>query len=194
MSDNEEPTDLDNDEEQAMLADLKNRAKAMGMSFHPSIKADALRTKMAEYIQMQEQQNIDNAMEEAKAQKELLSGKMSIKEAKNHALKLNRCIISCLDPMKRNYQAEMFLAGNSVIGSLRVCIPFGKEWHVANIILNFIKDKHYTQFSTKRVNGQDINETSQHQAYGIQMLPMLTEKELHDLKQRQLMQQGKEAA
>ena len=194
-NDSEPENDLDQDEQDAVLDDLKNRAKAMGMSYHPAIKIKALREKMAEFIEQQEKINNETAIaaanrEDSKAEKD----KAMRQKAREDGEALVRIRITCTDPLKRAYTAELFQASNSVIGTKRVCIPYGKIWHVPKIIYHMIKNKQYLSFRESTVNGRPTKVKVMLPAYVVEDFPPMTTEEMKELEQRQAMEAGKQAA
>ena len=200
--DSEEPTtsnepenDLDQDEQDAVLDDLKNRAAAMGLTHHPKIGIKALREKIAEFIEQQEKINNETAIaaDNKKASKEDQEKQQRL-EDKAAGEALVRIRITCTDPLKRNYEAEIFQASNSVIGTKRVCVPYGKIWHVPKIIRNMIKAKQYLSFRSVTVAGRPTKEKVLLPAYVVEDFPALTKEEMKDLEQRQAMEAGKQVA
>lgn len=190
--DNVGSDDLPADEQLAAaeLEDMKKRATDMGVTFHPSIGAEKLAKKVSEFIEEQEATNIKEARDSKLTEKQKTNF-----VARNEALKLRRVVVTCMDPMKKGYQGEIFSAGNSIIGTVTKYIHFETEWHVPQIILNILKNRKYQQFDTKsNTKGQTVNTTRMVRAYSITELPDLTEQELYELKQRSLMAEGAQQA
>ena len=98
-------------------------------------------------------------------------------------MKLIRVQITPLDTNKAtNYDCDFFTAGNSVVGNVTRNIPFGRPWHVEQILVNAIKEKTYQQFSTKKnAQGADVVAKRNVPAYSVVELPALTTQELKDL-------------
>src|SRR5690606_37676690 len=109
--------DLDNNDDQLPKEDelttLKERAKLMGISFHPSIGVESLKNKMAEHRGKDEPEKPATASKANKNQEAAARV-----EDRNRALKLVRCRITCMNPNKREWEGEIFTAGNSVIGAV----------------------------------------------------------------------------
>lgn len=97
---------------------------------------------------------------------------MSVLKALGEATKLVRVIITPMDSTKRDYQGDVFSAGNSVVPTMTKYIPFGVEWHVPQIILNTIKEKVMNKFIAKKdERGREYREYQEAKAYSIQELP-----------------------
>ena len=209
MSDTQD-NDLTVTPEQELEA-LKARADRMGLKYHPSIGLETLRGKVNEAIQAAQNgdQNTNTQagqapaastagaapaaaapqdplppvyVEETPAQKR--------KRMRNEAMKLVRIRLTCMNPAKREWNGEMFTVGNSLVGSVTKFVPFNAEegWHVPQIMLNVLRDRQCQVFSNKKTqNGVTMREGKLIKEFAIEVLPPLTEQELHDLAQRQAM-------
>lgn len=107
------------------------------------------------------------------------------------ALKLVRVIVSPLDPSKRDYQGDIFSAGNAYIPTVTKFIPFNVEWFVPSIIVNAIKEKQMIKFTaTRDGRGREVREHNLVRAYSVQELPPLTQEELQQLAESQTARQA----
>lgn len=187
--DNNQDQGLDNEDQlpkEDELATLKERAKMMGISFHPSIGVEALKNKIAEHVSKNEPEKSVTA---PKSNKNMEAAARV--EARNRALKLVRCRITCMNPNKREWEGEIFTAGNSAIGTIKKMVPFNTVFHVPQILLNMIDERKCQVFySEKSANGQTIRKGKLIKEFGVEILPSLTEKELKALAQRQAMAAG----
>lgn len=169
------------------LATLKARATTMGLSFHPSIKLEKLREKVLAAIE-----GTDTGEAEApvvdKAEVET-AGQLRLR-LKKSALALMRIRVTCMNPAKKEWEGEIFTAGNSAIGSVKKFVPFNADdgWHVPTIIYQQLKERQCQLFTTttdsrgnKSRKGKLIKE------FAIEVLEPLTKEELHELAQRQAM-------
>lgn len=152
---------------------LKQRADDMGIEYSPRIGVDALREKV----------NAKLAAAPAVAE-----SKFSAR--RNEALKLVRVIITNLNPSKKEYEAEYFRAGNSVIPTVSRLVPFEIETHVEQILLNHIKTRKYAFVKTFRKDGKDVSERLLRNEFQVEVLPALTKEELENLAAEQSKRQS----
>ena len=172
-----EPTELDA---------LKERADLLGISYHPSIGLDKLREKVNAAVTSEGDGKTED---EGKASN--MSETSTRSQKRKDAAELVRVRITCMNPNKREWEGELFTAGNRVVGTFKKMVPFDVEWHVPRIILNMIQSRKCQVFHTvtdgrgnKTRKGKLIKE------YSVEVLPSLTEKELKELAQRQAMARG----
>lgn len=169
------------------LDELKERAKTLGIKFHPSIGLESLREKVNAALSPEstEDAEVTNATGS-------IQNKPTIAELKKTASEQVRIMVTCMNPNKKDWQGEMFSVGNAKIGTFKKFVPFETEWHVPRIILNMMKARKCQVFYTERDprtklkarKGKLIKE------FAIEELPPLTEAELQDLAQRQAMANG----
>lgn len=155
---------------------LKAQADRMGISYKSNISLTTLKAKIqlvqdGESLEP-EASHVDNTAQEDKAA-----------EVYQEAMKLVRVQITPLDTNKAtNYDCDFFTAGNSIVGNVTRNIPFGRPWHVEQILVNAIKEKTYQQFTTKKnAQGADVVTKRNVPAYSVVELPALTTQELKDL-------------
>lgn len=188
MSDAEQNTEV-NTEEAGMpseLESLKERADLMGISYHPNIGVDKLREKVAEALKASE----PPVPAEPVKPVELTAAQLRHKK-KKEATELVRIRITCMNPLKREWEGEVFTCGNAVVGSHTKYVPYGVEWHVPRIIYNQIKQRQCQVFITKKdARGNSTRHGKLIKEFGIEELPTLSEKELKELAQRQAMAAG----
>lgn len=169
------------------LTALKARADQLGISYHPSIGVDKLREKVN--AALADTDAATSAGEQAEqTETKAAPGKLTRKQ---EAAKLVRVRITCMNPNKREWEGELFTAGNTVVGSFTKFVPFDVEWHVPQIILNMIKQRQCQVFyTTKDGRGNRIRKGKLIKEFAVEILPPLTEKELKELAQRQAMAAG----
>lgn len=155
---------------------LKAQADRMGISYKANISLTTLKAKIklvqdGESLEP-EASRVDNTTQEDKAA-----------EVYQEAMKLVRVQITPLDTNKAtNYDCDFFTAGNSVVGNVTRNIPFGRPWHVEQILVNAIKEKTYQQFTTKKnAQGADVVTKRNVPAYSVVELPPLSAQELKEL-------------
>ena len=181
MSDQEQDFDLMEDE----LTTLKARADVMGIKYHPNIGLETLKGKIEDHAAE------DVSVGEVTPAPTNLGNKNQASK-KKEASKLVRVMITCMNPMKNEWEGEIFSAGNSVVGTYKKYIPFGVEWHVPTIILKMIENRQCQVFQTKtdKRTGQKSRTGKLIKEFAVSQLPALTEQELKDLAQRQAMANG----
>lgn len=160
------------------LQELKEKADALGITYRDNVTTKALTKLIKEY---EEQEEADDGLTDAQRNQ----------KATEEATRLVRCIVTPLDPSKRDYQGDLFSAGNSVVNTMSKYVPFGVEWHIPQIILNAIKEKKLTKFISKKdERGREYREYQESKAYSVQELPPLTKEELEELAKSQEMRQA----
>ena len=169
------------------LTVLKRQADIMGVRYHPSIGVEALRAKLEEARAKTE--NEDRAKNAAVNQ--LKSAEAEKLKRIRAARELVRVRITCMNPLKKEYEGEIFSVGNSEIPTITKFVQFEREYHVPRIMLNMIRNRKYQTFFEERTpNGGKVKRGKLVREYAIEELPPLTATELQELKQRQLMAQG----
>lgn len=190
------------------LQHLKNIAAKLNFSYHPNIGVEKLEQKLKAYcknnnISFEEISNLNTEKEvnmatEKKETKMDLSkltfadlekehNKEASDERTRDAMKLIRCIITCNNKNKTNYQGEIFSARNAIIPEVKKFIPFGVTTHVPQILFNMIKEKEYQTFKEERLpNGNKTMRSHMIPEYNIQVLDPITPAELEAIKQKQL--------
>jgi hypothetical protein len=184
----------DNELIQDELATLKGRADMLGVQYHPSIGVDKLREKVATAM-ARKPGSTESVTPQAAAP--VVAGKKvetlgeKRKRLKLEASELVRIRITCMNPAKKDWKGEIFSVGNAAVGTFKKFIPFvGTEegWHVPRIMLQALQDRQCQVFVTvKAKNGVAVKTGKLIKEFAIEVLPQLTETELHDLAQRQAM-------
>lgn len=166
------------EENKTELQLLKERAAALGVEYKANVSTKTLSKLIKEFEEQEEQE--DGLTENERIQKTM-----------EEATKLVRVIITPMDSSKRDYQGDVFSAGNAVVPTMTKYVPFGVEWHVPQIILNTIKEKVINRFIAKKdERGREYREYQEARAYSIQELPPLTKEELEELAKSQEMRQA----
>lgn len=183
-NENESTQDAELSQDQIILDDLKNRAKMLGITHHPSIKAEALREKI--------QAKLDETTSAPKHEPGSGDAVNDVRRQtkREDALKMVRIILTCMDPAKKSFDGEIFQVANSLVGTLKRYVPFGVEWHVPQMMLNMINEKEYQTFTEVKRGPVETSEGRLVKAYAVNILDPLTEEELKDLEQRQAMASG----
>lgn len=108
---------------------------------------------------------------------------------KRHANELIRINVTCMDPLKKEWDGEIIGAGNNLVGTLTKYIPFGTDegWHVPRIMYNVLRDRMCQIFITVTdpVTKQKVRRGKLIKAFAIDVLDPLTSEELAELAARQ---------
>lgn len=164
------------------LTALKARADLLGVKYHPSISLEKLRDKVNAAIEADKEEE-DN-VSEAKAE----SAKRA--DLQKKANELVRIRVTCMNPAKKEWEGEIFTVGNAAVGTLKKYVPFNAEegWHVPRMILEQMQERQCQIFTaSKDMRGNNIRKAKLIKEFAIEILPPLTEEELKDLAQRQMM-------
>ena len=185
-------TGLSEDDIQALKAEmkldmLKAQATTLKINFHPAIQAPALTAKIAAVL------NADLAQAPATDDEgEVVESEGQRKaRLRKEAMVLVRIIATCMNPNKRQIPGEIFSTGNSQIGFIKKYVPFNNEegYHVPWIIYNHLKERECQIFiPAKSERGVDITIPKIIKEFQITKLEPITEKEIEDIRRRQLAQ------
>ncbi len=153
-------------EDASYRADLLNRAAALGISVHHNAKNETIAAKISAALKEDEP--------------EATSSKASLKKTQ---MELKRVIVTSNDPMKADQTGDILRVSNKVTGNVAFYFPFGKPWHIPNIVLDAVREQKLFLHSA-RMDGREVV-TRTVPAYNIQELPSLTEKELERITAKQ---------
>jgi hypothetical protein len=186
---------------------LKTEAKQLGISFHPSIGEIALQEKIDAVLnpKLPEEttttSEVITGVDPELTTEEIIAGYQNSKleglsdgQKRSIAIKeanrLVRIRITCMNPNKKDSKGEIISVSNSVIGTFKKFIPFNLDagYHVPHVIYQALKERMCQIWvntpDCKSKRGQLIRE------FAIEVLDPLTEDELKELAQRQLMASG----
>lgn len=159
-------------------AQLKQRLDLMGVKYHHRASVDTLRKHLQEALNPTEEEEEDIAMPRAPKA-------LSRKEARLHATALIRCQITCMNPHKRDWQGEIFTAGNGVIGTVKKFIPYNCEaansFHIPRILISAMRDRKYLQTRSIKTTSGAHQETFYVPEFVVVELPPLSPAELDKL-------------
>ena len=172
---------------------LKLRAETLGIKFHPAISLDKLRERVEEAMEAP----VETPTEESGvpvatgSRKTVHNTGKTAEELLDDARKLVRVRVTCMNPAKREWEGEIFTAGNSIVGTHRKYVHYNTDWHVPNIIFKMMKARKCQVFTTSKArNGVQIRQSKMIPEFSIDVLEPLTEQELKELAQRQKMASG----
>lgn len=97
---------------------------------------------------------------------------------RNKALSVKRVIITNLNPDKVNDEAIFVDASNELTGKHAVTVPYGKPWHVSQIVLNVLKEKKYIKHVKTKVDGHDVTKPVSEAEIAITYLNPMTDEEM----------------
>lgn len=172
------------------LTTLKERADQMGISYHPSIKVEKLREKIAAKLQGEDSEEETPITGPAATVKPVETEHQKRSRKKREASELVRVRVTCMNPQKKEWEGEIITAGNAVVGTFKKYVPFNADegWHVPRIIYNQLLQRQCQVFQTvKDSRGNKVRKGKLIREFNIEVLPQLTQAELHDLAQRQAM-------
>lgn len=181
-------SEIDNDDVLVVpdeLAALKSRADLLGVKYHPSISLEKLREKVNASVVTDEPVVVTSVAvleEETVAQRRL--------RKRREANELIRVRVTCMNPAKKEWEGELFTAGNSLVGSFTKFIPFNADegWHVPRIILNQVQERNCQIFVTTRDDrGNSTRKGKLIREFAVEVMPSLTPQELNELARRQAM-------
>jgi hypothetical protein len=178
--------------QQDELTVLKDRARLMGIKFHPSVGVETLRKKIQDELDGNKSDDLESEEDKPKASKEGLAFKPETKlemqlRLRKEASKLVRVNVTCMNPNKKDWPGEVFTFSNSFVGTHRKFVPFNttEGYHVPTVIYNMIVERQFVSHYTVTENGKPINKQKLVKEFAVEVLPSLTENELKDLAQRQ---------
>ena len=163
--------------EESEIDSLKARLNQMGVKYHHKANVETLRKLLND-----------------KLNPEATTSTPTVRSAIEDATALVRCKITCMNPAKREWQGEIFTAGNSVIGVVRKFIPYNspaaESFHIPRILLGSMKERKFLQTRSIKTTSGATQETYLAQEFVIVELPPLTEAELEELKIQQANNRG----
>lgn len=164
------------------LSILKARADLIGVNYHPSIGVDKLREKVEAAMSGTPVATVTVAQIAAETESARLS------RIRDEQLALVRIRLTCMNPMKSEWEGEIFTVGNGLVGTITKYVPFNADdgWHVPQILLDTLRDRQCQIFVTvKSKNGVNVRQGKLIKEFAIEALPALTQEELSDLVHRQ---------
>ncbi len=166
---------------------LKEKADLLGITYSRNISDEKLKALIDEKLNPTVNEEVDNKV---KTHDEQVSD--AISTMRTEAMKLKRCIVTCMDPAMKEWETTPYLSvSNSILALPKIVVPLGVEWHIPQIYYDMLKNqKCFISVKGKDVKGRTITTRKEINKYSIQDLPDLTEKELAELKQAQIMRDG----
>lgn len=170
------------------LAVLKARADLLGIKYHPSISLEKLREKVNASITPDEPEETPTDPDSSAITFEPETPNAKRLRMKREATKLVRVRVTCMNPIKKEWDGEIFTVGNNAVGSIKKYVPFNAEdgWHVPQMILQMMQERMCQIFVTVTDDrGNKVRRGKQIREFAIEYLPQLTKAELAELAARQ---------
>ena len=175
----EQTTNTENQEDNSRRKELLQRAALMGLTIHPNAKDDTIAAKIAAALR--------NEPDPETGKLETPTDEAAVPSAKAKELhpskRLIRASITCNDPQKADQTGDMISVSNSQVGNIRFYFPFGKPWHIPEIVLNTIKEAKLFLHSSKR-DGKEVV-TREVPRYNVEILPALTQEQIKRIADKQ---------
>jgi hypothetical protein len=189
------------------LAELKRRADQMGVHYHPNIGIEKLSEKIA--ARLADKPDPDQVPAAVPGSVAMGAGSQAAaldtsgefippaetpqqkkRRKQLEASALVRVRITCMNPAKKEWDGEIFTVGNSVVGTFKKFVPFNGAddgYHIPQIMLEMLRAKECQIFVDQKTAKGKIRQGKLIKEFAIEVLPPLTEEEIHDLAQRQAM-------
>lgn len=175
-------------DEDSAFAALKQAAKLMGMTFHPSIGYDKLLAKYNEMVaaETEEEDFTDEDGSDRRVVNVPTDPEVGLREetpretefrVRKEMRKLVRVEVQCLDPLKKAWNGEICTVANDVF-TVRRMIPFNTEWHIEQCLADFLEERVYQYFVETTVNGNKVQVPKTGKAFSVKYLDPLTPKQM----------------
>lgn len=164
---------------------LKTRARVMGITFSNNIGIEALRKKIDDKLEGQNEVDVEpeatNPLQPKKATPANIRQLLL-----DENMKLVRLRITNMDPKKKDLPGEIFTVANGYIGTIRKFIPYGEVteggYHVPYCIYKQLDKRKFLNIRTSRSrNGEIKVDHSWAKEFALEVLPQLTPAELKRL-------------
>jgi hypothetical protein len=185
------------DNQPSELQMLKERASLMGIVFSNNISVETLKKKIDEKMNATQEDKAPAAGEDVKSNP-LASDSRPVKRKtlRQHLhdenMKLVRVRIQCLDPKKANLPGELLCVANEHLGNIKKFIPYGEAtdggYHLPMILYKTLEARRFLNIRTvkDKRTGVTTPVTSWNKEFAIEVLPQLTDKEIHQLATAQI--------
>ena len=184
------------------LDSLKARAATMGISHHPSIGVDKLKTKINASLKGEpdpdevvlepevplkgKPEPLAKTAKRTRSKKELTA--LYHTKLRKDANRLVRIRLTCMNPDKTQWPGEVIDVGNSVTGSIKKFVDFEAEegYHVPYMIYEALVDRKYQQHKKVRLsNGAWGIKSGLVREFSVELLTPLKNIEMQELATRQ---------
>ena len=165
---------------------LKEKADLLGIEYAGNISTDKLRELV---------NKANEPLEDKKEDKASNTNNEPVDDLVKIRLELTkkiRVLVTCNDPLMKDYDTTPYYSfSNSAITLPSITIPLGVEWHIPNAYVGMLEAMECKlPVKSKDEKGRPITIRRTIKKYNVNILPPLTEKELEELKQAQIMLDG----
>lgn len=164
------------------LDNLKARADELGIKYRSNATAETLKDLIKKAMTDTPKDKAPKAQQDEVADA-VAAKQAEAKRAQNEAGRLVRIKVTCLNPAKKEWDAELFSVGNAY-GNHKKLVPFNVEdgWHVPYIIYEYIKGRKCQVFyDAKDGKGNTVRRGKLINEFAVEVLPDLTPDELKAL-------------
>lgn len=178
-------------QEYELKEQLKTEATELGLSFGPNTGIPKLQAMIDEHKLSNpnagKKPKLDANAPRVKVNEEKYLSNSSLRNRRiNRARKLIRVRITCLNTLKSQWKGEIFTFANDDI-VLRRMVPFNKETHVEQALLNMIKNRKYRpQIAAEKGKTTDSTIVPLVPEFGVVELDPLSPEELKSLGEQQM--------
>ena len=166
---------------------LKEKADLLGITYAGNISTEKLRDLVNKANDPEESET-----EQTDKQSTKLSNVDVVNDFRLEMTKRVRVLITCNDPMMKDYDMTPYYSfSNSALTLPAITVPLGVEWHIPHAYVLMLQDMECKiPVKSKDSKGRVITIRRTIKKYNVSILPPLTEKELEELKQAQIMRDG----
>ena len=156
----------------------------MGVKYHHNAKVDTLRALLTKALKGDQDTAEEGELSLAQVRANLMAD----------ATRLVRCRITCMNPHKREWNGEIFTAGNSFTGTIKKFVPYNCEhaesYHIPKILLDVMRERKYLQTRQIKSKAGAVQESYFVPEFQIVELDPLTAEELAQLASDQRTHKG----
>lgn len=182
-------------ESYAERQELESKATALGISFRNNIGDETLKERIKE-AEANGKTLVSDSVISPNAPKVVIADEryrtplQLINKRVKDAQKLQRVLITCMNPNKGAWQGEIFTVANDSLNIKRM-VPFGTETHVEVALLEMIKERKY-RVQNKSKKGKGSNKVSRTLVpeFAIKYLDSMSAADIKDLAAQQLAAAG----
>ena len=185
--------------QQDELEVLKARARLLGVEFSNNIGLDTLKERVAAKLNdtpapsettadTAQANPLTGATEESPAVAAAPVKRLTLRQhLLNENMKLVRVRVTNMDPKKADLQGEFFTVANEYLGTITKFVPYGEVtddgYHVPYCIYKMLLARKFLQINSRKNKKTGQLDVSQQwvREFALDILPDLTEKELHQL-------------
>ncbi len=171
---------------------LKERAKMMGLKFHPATGIEKMRVIVADAMPNKPSVELEVGSKHTKIPYETQQQREA--RLRKAASQLVRVRVTNMNARTKDLPGQIYTAGNSFC-TFKKYIPFNAPngFHIPQILLNFIDDKKCQVFyTTLDKKGRKVRKGKLVKEFNIEVLPALTMDEIKQLASEQALREASE--